>query len=65
VIVGASHADGKWQANIASNQVSCHVSWLPGPSKESPGTLQARFARVVIPSVADKDLLGQAISTPA
>jgi uncharacterized protein YhdP len=41
------------------------VSWLPGPSKESPGTLQARFARVVIPSVADKDLLGQAISAPA
>ncbi|MFL9897598.1 YhdP family protein [Paraburkholderia fungorum] len=65
VIVGASHADGKWQANIASNQVSGHVSWLPGASKESPGTLQARFARVVIPSATDKDLLGQAISAPA
>jgi len=65
VIVGASHADGKWQANIASNQVSGHVSWLPGADKASPGTLQARFARVVIPSVADKDLLGQAISAPA
>ncbi|RAS22883.1 uncharacterized protein (TIGR02099 family) [Paraburkholderia bryophila] len=65
VIVGASHADGKWQANIASNQVSGHVSWLPGASKESPGTLQARFARVVIPSAADKDLLGQAMSAPA
>jgi uncharacterized protein (TIGR02099 family) len=64
VIVGASHADGKWQANIASNQVSGHVSWLPGADKTSPGTLQARFARVVIPSVADKDLLGQAISAP-
>uniref|UniRef100_UPI0038BC4886 YhdP family phospholipid transporter n=1 Tax=Paraburkholderia xenovorans TaxID=36873 RepID=UPI0038BC4886 len=65
VIVGASHADGKWQANIASNQVSGHVSWLPGADKESPGTLQARFARVVIPSATDKDLLGQAISAPA
>jgi len=65
VIVGASHADGKWQANIASNQVSGHVSWLPGADKASPGTLQARFARVVIPSVADKDLLGQAMSAPA
>ncbi|XUW88928.1 YhdP family protein [Burkholderia sp. M6-3] len=64
VIVGASHADGIWQANIASNQVSGHVSWLPGADKASPGTLQARFARVVIPSVADKDLLGQAISAP-
>ncbi|WP_244306322.1 YhdP family protein [Paraburkholderia lacunae] len=65
VIVGASHAEGKWQANIASNQVSGHVSWLPGASKESPGTLQARFARVVIPSATDKDLLGQAMSAPA
>nr|WKF58397.1 hypothetical protein HUO10_002895 [Paraburkholderia busanensis] len=65
VIVGASHADGKWQANIASNQVSGHVSWLPGANKESPGALQARFARVVIPSATDKDLLGQAMSAPA
>jgi uncharacterized protein YhdP len=65
VVVGASHADGQWQANIASNQVSGHVSWLPGATRESPGTLQARFARVVIPSVADKDLLGPAMSAPA
>ncbi|MFM0152504.1 YhdP family protein [Paraburkholderia sediminicola] len=65
VIVGASHADNKWQANIASNQVSGHVSWLPGATRESPGTLQARFARVVIPSATDKDLLGQAMSAPA
>ncbi|SIT42681.1 putative membrane protein [Paraburkholderia ribeironis] len=65
VIVGASHTDGQWQANIASNQVSGHVSWLPGPTRGSPGTLQARFARVVIPSLADKDLLGPAMSAPA
>jgi uncharacterized protein (TIGR02099 family) len=65
VIVGASHADGKWQANIASNQVSGHVSWLPGATRGSPGALQARFARVVIPSVEDKDLLGPAMSAPA
>jgi uncharacterized protein (TIGR02099 family) len=65
VVVGASHADGKWQANIASNQVSGHVSWLPGATRESPGALQARFARVVIPSVEDKDLLGPAMSAPA
>jgi len=65
VIVGASHADRQWQANIASSQVSGHVSWLPGATRESPGELQARFARVVIPSVADKDLLGPAMSAPA
>lgn len=65
VVVGASHADGKWQANIASNQVSGHVSWLPGVTRDSPGALQARFARVVIPSVEDKDMLGPAMSAPA
>ncbi|MBB5505995.1 YhdP family phospholipid transporter [Paraburkholderia atlantica] len=65
VIVGASHMDRTWQANIASNQVSGHVSWLPGATRESPGELQARFARVVIPSVEDKDLLGPAMSAPA
>jgi uncharacterized protein (TIGR02099 family) len=65
VIVGASHMDRTWQANIASNQVSGHVSWLPGATRESPGELEARFARVVIPSVEDKDLLGPAMQAPA
>jgi uncharacterized protein (TIGR02099 family) len=65
VIVGATLEDRKWQANIASNQVSGHVSWLPGANRGSPGELQARFARVVIPSVTDKDLLGPAMSAPA
>ena len=65
VIVGASRDEGKWQANIASNQVSGHVSWLPGATKGSPGTLQARLARLVIPSASENDLLGQAMSAPA
>ncbi|HEY1996218.1 YhdP family protein [Paraburkholderia sp.] len=65
VIVGASRDEGKWQANIASNQVSGHVSWLPGATRDSPGTLQARFARLVIPSATENDLLGPAMSAPA
>ncbi|MCC8391924.1 TIGR02099 family protein [Paraburkholderia sp. MMS20-SJTR3] len=65
LIVGATREERTWQANIASNQVSGHVSWLPGATRDSPGSLQARFARVVIPSVADKDLLGRAMSAPA
>jgi uncharacterized protein (TIGR02099 family) len=65
VIIGASRDQGQWQANIASNQVSGHVSWLPGATKESPGTLQARLARLVIPSATENDLLGQAMSAPA
>lgn len=65
VIVGASRDKGNWQANIASNQVSGHIAWLPGPVKGSPGTLQARLARLVIPSASENDLLGQAMSAPA
>ena len=59
--VGASQDDGKWQANIASNQVSGYVAWPPGAVKGSPGTLQARFAQVVIPSASGERSLGQAI----
>ncbi|MBN3756976.1 DUF3971 domain-containing protein [Paraburkholderia sp. Tr-20389] len=65
VVVGASHIDKQWQANIASNQVSGHVSWLPGAQPGSPGTLQARLARLVIPSATENDLLGPAINQPA
>lgn len=65
VVVGASHYDRQWQANIASNQVSGHVSWLPGAQPGSPGTLQARLARLVIPSATENDLLGPAINQPA
>jgi len=65
VVVGASHYDRTWQANIASNQVSGHVSWLPGATRESPGTLQARLARLVIPAATENDLLGPAMQQPA
>ncbi len=65
VVLGASRFDNKWQANIASSQVSGHVSWLPGPTRGSPGTVQARLARLVIPAATENDLVGQAMSQPA
>ncbi|GAB2908279.1 YhdP family protein [Paraburkholderia jirisanensis] len=65
VVVGASHVDNKWQANVASSQVSGYLSWLPGAIRGSPGTLQARLARLEIPSATEKDLLGQAMAQPA
>jgi uncharacterized protein (TIGR02099 family) len=65
VVVGASRDNRNWQANIASNQVSGHVAWLPGATKDSPGTLQARLARLVIPSATENDLVGRAMSAPA
>ena len=65
VAVGASRGDDrKWQANIASNQVSGYVEWLPGATKESPGALQARFAKLVIPAKTENDMVGQMIRKP-
>ncbi|WP_321905392.1 YhdP family phospholipid transporter [Paraburkholderia tropica] len=68
VIVGASRSGehgNEWQANLASNQVSGHVSWKPGAVPGSPGTLEARLARLVVPAATENDLLGQAVSQPA
>ncbi|WP_232071195.1 YhdP family protein [Paraburkholderia pallida] len=65
VIVGATRTGKEWQANVASNQVSGHVSWKPGPVAGSPGTLEARLARLVVPAATENDLLGQAMSQRA
>ncbi|MDR5778476.1 AsmA-like C-terminal region-containing protein [Caballeronia sp. LZ065] len=64
VAIGASETDRKWQANVASNQVSGYLAWTPGPTRASPGTLQARFAKVVIPEKTENDLVGRVIRKP-
>lgn len=64
VVVGATRSGRDWQANLASNQVSGHLSWKPGAVPGSPGTLEARLARLVVPAATENDLLGQAISAP-
>jgi uncharacterized protein YhdP len=65
VVVGATRTGRDWQANLASNQVSGHLSWKPGAVPGTPGTLEARLARLVVPAATENDLLGQAISQPA
>lgn len=64
VIVGASHIDELWQANIASNQVSGYLSWAPGSHPNDPGVLNARLAKLVIPQSAEHDLVGRAMNLP-
>jgi uncharacterized protein (TIGR02099 family) len=62
VVIGASvDASRTWQANIGSNQVSGYVAWTPGATKDNPGALKARFAKVVIPDKSENDLVGQVI----
>lgn len=65
VVVGATRTGKDWQANLASSQVSGHLSWKPGAVPGTPGTLEARLARLVVPAATENDLLGQAISQPA
>ncbi|HDR9844829.1 TPA: DUF3971 domain-containing protein, partial [Burkholderia multivorans] len=64
VIVGASHVDDLWQANIASNQVSGYLSWAPGGGHNGAGVLNARLAKLVIPDSAQHDLVGRAMNLP-
>ncbi|KAF1055772.1 MAG: hypothetical protein GAK41_00339 [Burkholderia gladioli] len=64
VIVGASHVDDLWQANVASNQVSGYLSWEPRGGQNSAGVLNARLAKLVIPDSADHDLVGGAMDLP-
>jgi uncharacterized protein (TIGR02099 family) len=64
VVVGATRSGKDWQANLASSQVSGHLSWKPGAVAGTPGTLEARLARLVVPAATENDLLGQAISQP-
>ncbi|WP_277187300.1 YhdP family protein [Caballeronia sp. BR00000012568055] len=64
VVIGASETDRKWQANVASNQVSGYLAWTPGATPGSPGALQARFAKVVIPDKTEDDLVGKVIRKP-
>ncbi|MBJ9899853.1 YhdP family phospholipid transporter [Burkholderia cenocepacia] len=64
VIVGASHVDHLWQANIASNQVSGYLSWAPGGGHNGAGVLNARLAKLVVPQSSQHDLVGRAMNLP-
>ena len=56
VAVNASEdaSNRKWQASIASNQIAGNVAFTPGAVKGSPGAVQARLDKVVIPDKTEK-----------
>ncbi|RKP48618.1 YhdP family protein [Pararobbsia silviterrae] len=58
VVLGASHDGDVWQANLASNQVSGHVSWR-APAHGAHGELDARLAKLEIPKVTENDVVGR------
>jgi uncharacterized protein (TIGR02099 family) len=49
VVVGASHADNAWQANIDSAQASGHVAWAESRSGRGLGKVSARLSSLIIP----------------
>lgn len=56
VIVGASHQNGSWQANIDSEQASGYVSWDESRSGRGLGRVRARLASLIIPQSAASDV---------
>jgi uncharacterized protein (TIGR02099 family) len=56
VVVGASHQQGTWQANIDAEQVSGHVTWTESPSGQGLGRVTARLASLIIPKSAESEV---------
>ena len=56
VVVGASHDDNAWQANIDSAQASGHVSWNESRSGRGLGKVSARLASLIIPQASASDV---------
>jgi uncharacterized protein (TIGR02099 family) len=56
VVVGASHLQGAWQANIDSEQASGYVTWEESRSGRGLGKVTARLASLVVPKSAASDV---------
>jgi uncharacterized protein (TIGR02099 family) len=60
VVLGATHEEQTWQANLASDQISGHVAWR-APDQGNRGELQAHLAKLEIPRATEHDVVGQII----
>lgn len=56
VVVGASHQNGLWQANIESDQVSGYLAWAESRSGRGSGRVTARLASLIIPPSAANEV---------
>ncbi|WP_019141560.1 YhdP family protein [Noviherbaspirillum massiliense] len=56
VVVGASHQEGMWQANIDADQASGYVTWNESRSGRGLGKVTARLASLIIPKSAASDV---------
>jgi uncharacterized protein (TIGR02099 family) len=56
VVVGASHRENTWQANIDSRQASGYVTWNESRSGRGLGRVTARLAALTIPQSSATDV---------
>jgi len=56
VVVGVSHQDLLWQANVDSAQASGYVTWNASRSGRTMGRVKARLASLVVPESAASDV---------
>ena len=56
VVLGVSHHNGTWQANIDAKQISGHVNWNEGTSGKEVGNVTARLSQLIIPQSAASDV---------
>ena len=56
VVLGLSHQNGVWQANIDAKQVSGHLSWNESGSGKNIGSVSARLSQLSIPQSAASDV---------
>ncbi|GGY82900.1 YhdP family protein [Pseudoduganella plicata] len=68
VVVGVTHGNGAWQANIDSRQANGYVTWNESPTGRGMGKVTARLSSLIIPESAAgdvKDLLEKSASASA
>ena len=56
VVLGASHQNGGWQANISSNQAAGHISWDEASNGIGMGKVRARLSSLIIPESAAEEV---------
>lgn len=49
VVIGASHDDGRWRANVEAEQFSGYVEYRPAAAGQPAGRVHARLARLSLP----------------
>lgn len=68
VVVGLTHRNGAWQANVDSRQANGYITWNESPTGRGLGKVTARLSSLLIPESAAgdvKDLLEKSASASA